>query len=192
VSRGGHRPNAGRPRLPAEVHEARGTFRADRHAASAALPVNRERPKAPPHLSTSQRRAWRGIVDDLEQLGILAHSDGYVIEVAARQLGLARDSARAGQAALKAADYDTAHKCFKLEADCLNRGKSAAEQLGLSPSARHRLGMQLQRAQGGTPAAATPSAAGADTTSEENERSSGPTLSASPRLTLAPPAEGAA
>lgn len=128
----------------------------------ATLVGGRRVPARPPHLSAPMRSAWNVMVEDLEAGGVLDHADGGTIEAAAVFWGRAREARaeltrqaaayRKGERELPhlmattARGY-TANPLIAIERESWGQFRLIAENLGLSPVARARLGM-VRRAQG--------------------------------------------
>lgn len=72
----------GPPSLPAELHERRGTLRADRHGSGTFTIGGKtlEAPAAPAHLSDPERRTWDDLVPVLHGAGILDLVDELALE----------------------------------------------------------------------------------------------------------------
>lgn len=128
----------------------------------ATLVGGRRRPPQPPQLSTPMLAAWRLMVDDLEAGGVLDHADAGVLEAAAVFWGRAREARselrtqaeqhRRGKRELshliaETARGYTANPLIAIERESWSQFRMIADNLGLSPSARGRLGM-VRRAQG--------------------------------------------
>lgn len=145
----------GRPRKPVEQARREGNP-GHRPLPQAFVLGGRERPAEPPNLSPLQLEAWTTIVDDLEGGGVLDKADAGLIEAAAVFWGRARQ-ARASLArqaiehetgireldpllAYSARGY-TKNPLLQVERDSWHEFRLVAENLGLSPGARARLGL---------------------------------------------------
>jgi P27 family predicted phage terminase small subunit len=98
----------------------------------------------PTGLTQMQKTAWRTIVADLETGGILDHADAGLIEAAAVFWGRAREARatvnKEGLIARSVRGY-TAHPLLAVERESWAQFRMIAEQLGLGPVARARLGL---------------------------------------------------
>jgi P27 family predicted phage terminase small subunit len=144
----------GRPPKPTEQHLREGTFRKDRHN----LPVvlgGREIDAVPPdRLSETQAEIWTYLFNDLTEAGILDKTDLVTFE----GLVLIVDHLRLAQADIEEngllIDEDKYNKdgdlvgsvrkrnpAHQIAKESLSLLRQYAEQFGLSPSARARLGL---------------------------------------------------
>lgn len=156
-------------RKPKPTEEKRRTGNPGKRGLPQATLVGGRRPPAqPPGLSAPMVAAWKVMVEDLTAGGVLDHADGGIIEAAAVFWGRARE-ARAEltrQAAAHArkrralphllaetARGYTANPLIAIERESWGQFRLIADNLGLSPTARARLGM-VRRAQG-TPTGGT-------------------------------------
>ena len=110
--------------------------------------VRRERSGVPVGLSARALTAWRQIVEDLEGLGVLAHSDRGAVEALAVLVGRARE-ARAHVNKDGAVDVVSGRVSpwWQVEQRSWERAIRYYSELGLSPSARARLGLVVGRVQ---------------------------------------------
>ncbi|MHB8459004.1 MAG: phage terminase small subunit P27 family [Candidatus Limnocylindrales bacterium] len=99
----------------------------------------------PRDLTPAARGAWRSIVKDLGEAGILAHSDGAIIEAAATMWTRARQASesldREGLTVVTPQGR-VANPLSRIERASWAEFRLLAEHLGLSPSARARLGLR--------------------------------------------------
>lgn len=131
----------GRPPKPIEVHEAEGTLRASRHKRTS---LRGGRPssvlKPPTWMTVSQRAAFKELAGS--QATVLDVADAPMVEAAAVLLDRARQASRA-VGALKVPNrfgHDEPDPMLKVERDAWNAFRQFAEQIGVGPSARARLG----------------------------------------------------
>jgi P27 family predicted phage terminase small subunit len=109
-------------------------------------------PEPPPDFTKDMKEVWRVAVKDLAQGGVLDKSDLTAVETFSRSLGRAREFGReiARQAkatgnkhyVVKGVRGSVANPIFGLERSALTEARLAGELLGLSPSARGRLGLK--------------------------------------------------
>jgi P27 family predicted phage terminase small subunit len=126
-----------RPAKPVEKHMQDGTFRKDRHN----LPVvigERKLPDTPTHLNTLQKALWDVVVEDTGSF--LTSTDFPTIEAFVVLLSRAREAREIINREGIVVD-DKKHPMLEVERLSLNALKPYIEQLGLSPSARARLGL---------------------------------------------------
>ena len=157
----------GRKPTPTEVKRRNGNP-GKRGLPQATLVGGRRRPPAPPQLSGPMATAWRYMVDDLEAGDVLDHADGGILEAAAVFWGRAREARselrrqaeqhRRGRRELshllaETARGYTSNPLIAIERESWGQFRLIADNLGLSPNARARLGM-VRRAQG-TPTGGT-------------------------------------
>lgn len=146
----------GRPRKPIERHLAEGTFNATRHKVKTPTLVGgRARLDPPPNLSAEERELWVRIVEDLDAAQIIDHADFAVVESAAVQIARARAARRSihrrGLLVQSRLGETIANPAVRIERDAWGSFLRFAEQLGLSPSARARLGAESGGAVGQSP-----------------------------------------
>lgn len=137
----------GRPPIPHERHELEGTRRNDRHPPHAFQIGGRGLPPVPEHLSESAQTAWNEISTAMAASNVLDVADASVLEGACVMWGRAREARllieQEGLTAIGARGGTIAHPALKIERDSWALFLRYAEQLGLSPSARARLGISL-------------------------------------------------
>ena len=153
--------SAGRKPTPTEVKRRNGNP-GKRGLPQATLVGGRKRPPQPPQLSGPMVTAWRLMVADLEAGGILDHADAGIVEAAAVFWGRAREARtelrrQAEQHArgrrelshllAETARGYTANPLIAIERESWGQFRLIADNIGLSPNARARLGM-VRRAQG--------------------------------------------
>lgn len=134
----------------------------------ATLIGGRRAPAQPPQLSGPMATAWKLMAHDLEAGGVLDHADAGILEAAAVFWGRAREARselrrqseqhRRGTRELshllaETARGYTSNPLIAIERESWGQFRLIADNLGLSPSARGRLGM-VRRAQG-TPTGGT-------------------------------------
>jgi P27 family predicted phage terminase small subunit len=136
--------SGGRPPKPTEQHQREGTFRKDRHNLPVVLGA-RGVPDLPAHLSEEATEVWNLLVADLRESGVLDKTDALAIEAVAVLVERARQARRAlaeeGLFQTTARGGSMLNPAVKLERDSWSLLKQYAEQLGLTPSARARLGL---------------------------------------------------
>lgn len=145
----------GRPRKPIEEKRREGNP-GHRPLGQAFVLGGRERPPQPPSLSPRQLEAWTTIIEDLEGGGVLDKADAGLVESAAVFWGRAREARE--QLERQAIEHETgirelshllAHSArgytknplLQVERDSWHEFRLVAENLGLSPGARSRLGL---------------------------------------------------
>ncbi len=141
----------GRPPTPVEQRRFEGN-RGKRPMPQPQLLGGRQVPKTPPRLSPEQRRAWRILVADLAESGVLDHADAGVVEAAAVFWGRARE-ARELLNALPLEDRllsetrrgKASNPLLVVERNSWTEFRQVAEHLGLSPAARTRLGLSAAK-----------------------------------------------
>jgi len=138
---------AGRPAKPVEQHLIEGTFRPDRHR----LPVmvsdkaNLAEMDPPAHLTTFQQRVWKEIVpylDSIVQMSDLATVEGAVIAFAQYREAQNRIE-EDGAFIYNRFDELRAHPALAVRDRALRLFLEFSTRLGLSPSDRARLGIDL-------------------------------------------------
>lgn len=144
----------GRKPIPIEQRKKEGTLVPSRHGTEAVVLAGRSRPPIPPDMEAEALEIFELIVDDLEDSGVLDAADGTAIEAAATMLHRARDARRLiaedGLLVIKEKfdkegnliEEQVPHPALKIEKESWSLWLKFAEQLGLSPSARTRLGLQ--------------------------------------------------
>ena len=101
-------------------------------------------PRMPRGLNDAAKAAWRGLVDDLKAAGLLNMVDVSLIELAAVQLGRARE-ARAilnaeGLTIVGSKGTVIKHPAAIIEAQASLEARRCLEVLGIGPTSRARLG----------------------------------------------------
>ncbi len=142
----------GRPPKSIEQHRAQGTLRRDRHKVVPLIVGGRRKPACPKHLQGAARTAYRMIVNDLWDSGVLDSADRLLVVTAAMHLGAAIDAqaavaklgqlypvtrgARDGNPGYKVLESNPATRILR---DSLTEFRQCCELLGIGPSARAKL-----------------------------------------------------
>lgn len=142
----------GRPPKSLEQHKAEGTLRRDRHKVVPLLVGGRRKPACPRFLTGSARTAYRMIVNDLWDSGILDAGDRLLVATAAMHFASAMDAqaavARLGQlypVTRGARDGSPGYKVLeanpatRIHRDSLIEFRQCCDLLGIGPAARARL-----------------------------------------------------
>lgn len=140
----------GRQPKPLEEHRREGTFEKSRHGKRVVSLGGRKKPTKPPHLSSHQAKAWKVLVADLWDTGTLDHADAGILEAAAVFWGRAREAREiladpGNSIVIQGKLGSVVHPAVKIERESWDKFRQVAEQLGLSPSARARLGLANTR-----------------------------------------------
>lgn len=141
----------GRPPKSTEEHRAEGTLRS-RHSKLPLLVGGRKKPRCPAHLTGAARDAFRLIVKDLFEAGILDSADGMLVSTAAMHYGVAVEAqskldqlglvyavtrgARDGSPGYKVMEKNPAAAILR---DSLAEFRQCCDLLGIGPAARARL-----------------------------------------------------
>lgn len=161
----------GRKAVPVEVRERRGDLSRGKSEADTVVIGGRREgtiPRPPPGLTSSMRSIWRVVCGDLIAAHIYDEVDVYAIEAFCVVLGRAREARQVLNRPGKLTDRllaptvrgTMAHPLLAVERESLKEARLMGEMLGLSPSARTRLGLKrptgktLKDMQGQAPASA--------------------------------------
>lgn len=142
----------GRPATSTEQRRREGTMRSQ-HARLPLIIGGRmsKRPPCPGWLSADGKRAFRRILNDLWDSGVLDHADTLLIAIAADALGDAVESARdikerglvvdVTRVTRSGVEYTTCEKnpSQQIKSEALKRLHTACSELGIGPVARARL-----------------------------------------------------
>jgi len=105
----------------------------------------REAPSMPRGLSKTAQTAWRALVADMSEAGILDRADGPLLEVAAVLVGRMRDARRVierdGPVIVGARGTLVKSPYLLIEERCQSELRLLMEQLGCGPVGRARLGL---------------------------------------------------
>ncbi len=142
----------GRPPKPIEKHIKEGTLTTRQKAKTPTIIGGRKKPTCPTHLKGSARAAYRLIINDLWDAGILDKADRTLIATAAMHYGAAIEAqekvdkyglmyqvtrgARDGSKGYKVIEPNPAVKILR---DSLGEFRQCCDLLGIGPSARARL-----------------------------------------------------
>ena len=142
----------GRPPKSIEQHRAEGTLNPTRHKKVPLLVGGRRKPACPKHLKGNARTAYRLIVNDLWDSGILDAADRTLLATAAMHYGSAMTAqemidkfgaiypvtrgARDGSSGYKVIEANPAVRMLR---DSLSEFRQCSDLLGIGPSARARL-----------------------------------------------------
>lgn len=142
----------GRPPKSIEQHRAEGTRNVTRHKAVPLLVGGRRKPVCPKHLKGNARTAYRLLVNDLWDSGILDAADRTLLSTAAMHYGAAMTAqemidklgaiypvtrgARDGSPGYKVIEANPATRLLR---DSLAEYRQCCDLLGVGPSARARL-----------------------------------------------------
>lgn len=138
----------GRPPVPREQKVRRGTLRKHRDPGPVAVPLPLElRPlgELPPHA----QEAWDQVVPPLVEAGVVSFIDAPLLTELCSALGVARQARETVEAegvfVTGAKGGLVTHPAWRVQRDATVLALRIAEQYGLSPSARARLGLSEMR-----------------------------------------------
>lgn len=144
----------GRKAVPREVRERRGDASKGASQGDTVVVGGRSLdgkvPKPPPGLTSSMQSIWRVVIEDLIDAHIYDRVDVYAVEAFVVALGRAREARTILNRPGKLEDRllaptvrgTMAHPLLTVERESLKEARLMGEMLGLSPSARSRLGLK--------------------------------------------------
>lgn len=124
----------GRENKPLKIHQAEGTYRADRHGHSVAKSTGGQHPVMPVDLSEAAAAIWRFVI--AERGDWIAVSDGPALRSLCETWDLRCQCQRA--LVNDATDKDTRCSFIQYQADCMK----LFARFGMTPTDRARLGEQ--------------------------------------------------
>lgn len=144
----------GRPNKPIEQHEMEGTKRGDRHPGTALVLGGRNLPDTPKDFTPSQEKLWLAVLEvvapilDMADVPML---ENFVVIVdrlheARKEIadyGLMIDELIYNKEGECVGSKRVANPAYRVEKDYLGAARQYAEQFGLTPSARARLGIAV-------------------------------------------------
>lgn len=142
----------------AATREKEGSARPDRKTAPPKAP--RGAPPRPAGLNRRAVAAWTALCTELAALGLLAKTDGAMLEAASVAISRAREARakvnRDGILAFGSQGQAVVHPAVKLERELWEQARRLLGELGLSPAARLRMQMPVGGAGARAPEGAEP------------------------------------
>jgi P27 family predicted phage terminase small subunit len=142
----------GRPPKPIEQHKREGTLSSHQEAKTPLLIGGREKPKCPSYLTKASKKAFRLLVEDLWESGILDKADAPLLITAAmlwgdaieasedvKKRGLVVEVVRGARDGGEGYIVREKNPSVQIKNDALAQFRQCCELLGIGPSARARL-----------------------------------------------------
>jgi len=138
----------GRKPTPLEQRKREGTVVPSRHGKGVVQIGGRNAPEAPTDLTKDEKKCWDYLVTDLVESGTIDHIDAGIVEGAAITWARARQARRHIKKkglVIAGKTGSVTNPAVRIEREAWSSFRQISEQLGLSPSARARLGIASVR-----------------------------------------------
>ena len=135
----------GRKAKPAELKIAQGN--PGKRKVETVVVGGREAPRMPTYLAPRAKTAWKNLVADMSAANVLDRADWPLVEIAANAIGLYRHAVdmvnKEGALADGQKGNPTTSPWYRIMSEQSKEIRQLLDHLGIGPSARSRLGLQL-------------------------------------------------